>query len=284
VWKKAFSISGIDYDINQDLVATPSKPMLDRDEAGRIRRVVSGNDKSAGQIVRGMKAQYPGKAIRTTRFRESRADSEYTWNFQIGANLRRLVVKMCAAFLAYFRPRRLLSQRRLPRISANGNIPDVPVRTAFLKYPALDRIRRGLAHSIFVEANGNTRRCYGVVQFFGVMQFYAVLNSSYSGTCSFAAFGDLNPVAQNEEFQEIASLGLTEAPSAISPQEYETGIHDWQTALTQLLNGRDGTEMAITIEPRLPALLNNLSISEGSTAISNRTTWSSDTQDLLTSE
>jgi hypothetical protein len=73
----------------------------------------------------------------------------------------------------------------------------------------LESLRDPLAHLVYVEGTSRTRSCYGVVQLYGLIQIYVVLNDgSYSGN-DFAGVGLLSPIQQYcETFKSVPPMEL----------------------------------------------------------------------------
>jgi hypothetical protein len=92
----------------------------------------------------------------------------------------------------------------------SGKIGSRPVETAWDDYAVLDEHRPELAHTIYIERG--EKAVYGVVQFFGSLQFYCRLGDPMRQ--SRAAFlGTLDPLTGEERFAEVEPLNLAKQSS-----------------------------------------------------------------------
>lgn len=157
------------------------------------------------------------------------------------------------------------------------------MRLVLRQYDQLDHIRSGLAHSIFVEADGDTGRSYGIVQLFGVMELYALLNDQFSRE-SFAAFASLDLLTCIENFQMLEALDLPEAPLFVSRQEYDQGIRCWQNKLMKLLDGLNVTSMNVKIKSSPTLSRQQIHWTSSTTVNFHRASWIGGTNPALTKE
>jgi hypothetical protein len=280
VWRRALKHDDVEYDINQDLIATPSKPVIQRDESGNIQSVIASSIKTCNQFVQGMQTHRAGR-VEITDHHHSLSSIPWNWRWEIGQDLRRLVLKMCAAMSEYFRPGSETFSRSALAYLAGDQRQRTPVRLVLRQYDQLAHIRSDLAHSIFVEADDKTGRSYGIVQLFGVMELYALLNNQFSRE-SFAAFASLDLLTRVENFQMLEALNLPEAPLFVSSQEYDQGTRAWQEKLMKLLDGLNGTSMNVKVQSS-PTLSRQIPW-ESSTVNLNRASWVSGTNPVLTKE
>lgn len=247
IWKRALKHEGIEYDIDQDLLATPSRPVFQRDDSGEIESVIPPHGKISEQLARRRSTRGRGQ-VKISKYQCSLSDTRWSWNWEIGQDVRKLALKMCAALSEYVRPRsKPLSRSALACL--DDDCTQMPVRLVLQQqHNKLERIRSsGIAHSIFVEADGTTGRAYGVIRFFGMLEFYALLNHEFSGD-SFAAYASLDLLTRAETFCPAELLALPEPPAVISRYEYDQGMRTRVQRLTQLMDGLNGTSINFLIE------------------------------------
>jgi len=96
VWKRAVTLDGIEYDLDTELNLSRSQPQVERDEPGKIKRGVFPSRKAATGFIKGLQSK--GKKMRFTETKLPGIQlSMLTFKFGIGADLRRLTIKMSVA-------------------------------------------------------------------------------------------------------------------------------------------------------------------------------------------
>jgi hypothetical protein len=210
------------YDLNPTGELSLSNDQIDRDAEGHITRITIRDDpklaeKHATSLIRkGMATEVQQQVIREP------FTGQLALHLHFGEEARRLAVKMCVA----------VAQLELPdgkydvldpitrAYLLEGESPSrpVPVKFAFSNYVGLDKLRPPLSHVVHIEGDSVDRRCYGVVQFFGAIQFYVSLNAQYDGK-SFARIGLLNRHLGKERFEAVSMLYLHEAPNQFFKDE-----------------------------------------------------------------
>ena len=162
------------------------------------------------------------------------------WKLHIGDDLRKLAIKMCAGLAEYFRPQEnIISESALKFLFEDSN--NGLVRLVKPRDGGLDKHRPELSHSIFVEANGRTGRCYGVVRFFGSIEFYTILHDQYAGS-SFAGFASLDLLSQSEDFRLVDPLNLPEPFKSVSAHEYKEIIRNVESRIVRLFVSTAGAD------------------------------------------
>ena len=162
---------------------------------------------------------------------------------RIGADIRRLAVKMCVALIEHsYRDLDVINDRSRAFLLGDS-VSEIPVRMAYYDYGALRELRRPLSQSIYVE--GSRRKgAYGIVQFFGCIQLYAVLNPSYDAPV-FAFFASLDQPEWKERFEDTSPLHLAEAPKTITTEEQTHGLRGWFDYLNVQVKEAFGTNKYI---------------------------------------
>lgn len=147
-------------------------------------------------------------------------------NFTIGSDLRRLAVKMCVALAECNEVHTEYLDENTRAYLLDGVADPIPVRYSYLYYEDLEKNRPPLAHLIYIEGNKVENRCFGVVQLFGTIQLYVILNSEYSNE-DFAVIGILDSHSGSEEFSTCPPLKLEETPGSYPAGTSEKGISAW---------------------------------------------------------
>ncbi len=253
-WLRAYkdTETGIEYDLNSDLQARRSDPIVSRDEAGKMKEAFFHDEKMKRKFVAA--AEKRGKkALVIDHPAETKSIPPLACKLTFGLELRRLAMKMAVALGNHVQSgNRLLdptSRGFLLSESEEGTrtIRDVSV------YHSLEEQRPPLSHLIYLEGNATNRHCYGVVQFYGLFQIYLTLNeSSYDGS-DFAALAILNPAMQySETFKNVNSLRLTPPPIH---RAYGSGVAGWSQRFGAQLSQVFGTDIAeVKVNEVTPAL------------------------------
>jgi hypothetical protein len=161
VWKGiGFGPGGQRYDVDQDLKATPSKPMIERDTAGRIVRATGSRrhvDQIQGSLARN------GRSSRIVAEPIEIDLRQLKMTFPMDDDIKRLCIKMSIAA-----PHLLGAAVELDsgtrRYLLEGLPLDVcPVRIALNRYVELDQQRPLVGHLIYVRAASSERRLYSIV-------------------------------------------------------------------------------------------------------------------------
>lgn len=232
VWRRAFKDpnTGLDYDLDSNGNVSLASPLIERDQEGRIRHITFKDLKTAKKHGPSLLRKGLAKEIRyrsqTVTFKEPPFN---TFSFEIGPEIRRLALKMCAGVARHTEVKLSVLDRGALAYLMNEQfryVDYVAPKMVFQTYDALDSQRPPLSHVVFVEGNNREGKVYGVVQFYGSIQLYLALNSSYLGP-SFSVMGILDPQSTQERFEIVEPLNLPEAPLRGSVQEYQEGVINW---------------------------------------------------------
>ena len=110
-------------------------------------------------------------------------------------------------------------------------------------------MRVPFSHSVFAKGNNSTGRCYAVVEFYGTIQLYSILNDRCYRGPEFAGWGLLSPLDDYKEwFKPVEPIGLPEAPLHISPESYRSGLRGWQERFKRQGDQAFGREAPIDVE------------------------------------
>lgn len=215
VWKRALKIEGKDYDLDSNLHLTPSTPSIERDDTGLIKSAVFPSRASAKSFIRGQEAQ--GKKLKMTWKTVKDIDLQrMNLSIRVGTEMRRLAIKMAiaAADLMGFRNNIMDEESRNFLL---GNVEKTQrVRIDFSVHTTLEALRPPLSHSVFVKGNGQTRKSYAIVQFYGLVQLYVLLNDGGFTDPDFALLAVLDIAKKYaEHFEKTELLMLPEAPKQL---------------------------------------------------------------------
>lgn len=252
LWKRAFvdETSGVELDLDSELRARPSKPQIPNETSKGSRQAIFRNRKEAqrfldtlrdrGLIVDGDVREQVDKGI-IPKLR--------SFNVPIGPELRRLVVKMCVGVAEKSGNDGQVIEPSARSFLLGATHTDIPVRIAYLSYDSLDKNRPPLSHVVFVAGDNSSKKCYGIVQFFGTIQLFVVLHANFLGE-SFAILATLNPVTAKETFTKTEYVELPEAPRFISSEDRDKGLRHWAEKLNhQITSGLGSDRGTIRIDP-----------------------------------
>ncbi len=236
VWKRFLKdeTTGIEWDLYSDLSVRPSTPKIERDTEGKIRAAILRDGKEAERFAKSMKRKNSRERFRTKATTEQKplhVIPPRTVYLQIGAELRRLAVKMSVALGTHQNPQEPILNDVTRAYLLGKDVAVVPVRTAYLTYNALENLRPPLAHLVFVEADREAQLCYSVIQLFGTIQLYTLLNGQYTGR-SFASVAILDNVTGRESFDHSVALNLPESPITLAKEEVVRGLTIWRQKIS----------------------------------------------------
>lgn len=225
IWRRvAFDDIGQRYDIDQDLNAYLSDPIISKDEDGRIKKV-EGSPKTLSKISRSLE----GKGERPSKVKVSKIKLDMqslTLTCPLDENLRRLAIKMSIACINRLNRKPFISEYvrsyLLHGLQANSDSA-APVRVALRYYNELDAARPKLGHLIYVRANQQEGRSYSIIQFFGAIQLYCDLGLAPKKD-DYAILVTHNPVNHEEDFREITAVDYEQPPQFVSAEDWKTGL------------------------------------------------------------
>ena len=148
---------------------------------------------------------------------------------EISAELRRLVLKMAVATAELMGFRAQLIDD-IARSFLLGKIQECDyVRRDYQIHHALERLRPPLSHLVYVKGNKETGHCYAVVQLYGFLQYYAILNDTGFAADQFACTATLDVAnSYQERFQIVEPYGLPKAPSVMGSLWVKHASRQWR--------------------------------------------------------
>jgi hypothetical protein len=226
VWRQAFrdADTGVQYDIDSNLEARASRPIVEKDESGNIKAAYYHDDRMTRQFV--AKFERRGRRVVVTDRPERKVPFPLL-NFRVtmGTELRRLAVKMAVATADYFGNTEILDAQGRTFLSGEGVEAPCTIRDVSV-HPELEEFRSPLCHLVYVEGNAQNRSCYAVVQFYGLLQLYLLLNAATYTQRDFAAIATLSPTGGYEErFEAVPPRRLSRPPQY---NVFEPGVKIWE--------------------------------------------------------
>jgi hypothetical protein len=219
--------TGIEYDLDSELRSILNKPHLIKED-GKVKQVIARDLREGNKIAASLKAK--GLAKEVIGKNESKKVLRPPFRnvrINIGAEMRQLAVKMCVGVGQLVVPDVILLDEKCRQFLLAEAPPSSPVRRMYSRYPELDAYRPPLAHTVYVEGDSRTAKCFGIVQLFGGgFQLYVPLSNSYAGR-DFAALGVLDVTTFQERVQEVERLRLPEPPQFISKIDFERSLSQW---------------------------------------------------------
>jgi hypothetical protein len=211
VWRRAVKRDGIDYDLDSDLQMTPSDPRIERDEQGSIKQAVFANRKAAGGFIRGLEAQ--GKKFEFTPQTITGIDMrEVHFAVNIGPEVRRLALKIAIAAADYLGFGYGLVDSEATEFLLGRVQKSERVRIDLVIHESIEKMRPPLSHFVFVKGNSETHNIYAIVQFYGLVQFWVLLNEGGFTRDHFAIAAALDIAKGYEERFKQAELLLLPVP------------------------------------------------------------------------
>ena len=218
IWQQAYTDpqTGSEYDFSSESQGMLTKAIIRKSRDGQIEHLIYRTEDEAKKSLRRLKKngkEFKGKEV-LTQVKTASIDFSPTV-LTFGTDFRRLCAKMCVGMLAYMCEKPAVIGTGTRDYLLGKTTDSIPVRFSNIAYHRLESLRPPLAHVIYVEGNNDRGKLFGVVQFFGAVQFYTELNNEYKGTAA-GYLGVLDVNSDNEMFKEIAPLELVESPRFIS--------------------------------------------------------------------
>lgn len=225
IWEDvAFDDFGRRYDVDHDLKATLSKPRIIREE-GKIKKI-EGSAAQLKKIAHSLRSK--GKKFRDPVISKIRYDiRSLQLTYPLDEHVRRLAIKMSVASALKLTQKLRISPNVRSYLLKGENDEfqaPVPVRVALQEYAGLDGQRPKLGHLVYVRASAKEKRCYSIVQLFGVIQFYCEL-ATEAETIDFAALATHDPITHQERFIDIPPLEYELPPRHVSLNYWNT---EWE--------------------------------------------------------
>ncbi len=218
---------GADYDLDSDLNLTPSSPSIKWDEKGSIKQAIFAGLRAARSFIRGLESQ--GKKLQFTSQTIKDIDiRKLEFRLSIGTEVCRLAIKTAIAAADFMR----FSDELIDEPCKNfllGNIETSDrVRLDFVIHEELEKLRSPLSHFVFVKGNGQTHTCYAIVQFYGLMQLYVLLNAGGFSGNDFAIIALLDIAkGYTERFEQTELFKFPEAPVKLGYWEFRRLKLEW---------------------------------------------------------
>lgn len=253
--------TGVEYDMDSDGNSLPSRPRLIPLEDGGVK-VVGRSMAEVEQIrldmTRKGKYQAAGEIVRTNERRRPQLSS---LRISISAEIRQLAVKMCSSLAMLLAPNELMVGETARRYVVTKSPRTRLVQMMTAGYPGLDNIRPALAHTIYVRGDPATRKCYGVVQFFGCFaSFYVPLNNAYVGP-DLALLGTLDITNHRESFDKVPALSEPSAPVLISNEQTVNFFDNWGAFINEEVKRAFGKNGVVFNAASKQAFLGGLHVS-----------------------
>jgi len=227
VWRRAVKRDGVDYDFDSDLNLSRSSPSIERDEKGSIKRAAFAGLQAAKSFIRGQEAI--GKKLKLIPQTIKDIDMpRLEFRLNIGAEVRRLAIKIAIAAADRMGFSDGLIDEGTKEFLLGTADNTGRVRMDWTKHDELEKLRPPLSHFAFVKGNGQTHRSYAILQFYGILQLYAVLNDTAFAGNDFAIIAVLDPVqGYAERFEQADLLTFPEAPVKLGHWEFQRLKWEW---------------------------------------------------------
>ena len=221
--KKAYNMIIADSKVRLEL----TRPYFIFDKENQIVSGLFANEKQAQKFSETIISKGKARTVEIEYEPSQNLDAtKIEYYFSTDSNMRRTALKMCMALsvnLPGFKSAEIEDARKYLNIENSVD----NVLTAYEAYPEIDALRPGLAHLIFVERT--KEYVQGIVQFFGVIQFFCRLGNSDPTNEKAALMGRLDPLTGVEEFSDSRILDIELPPDGHYANEIPTLIQGWFT-------------------------------------------------------
>jgi hypothetical protein len=225
-WKEGYVHEGVTSDVvvtDGRVFIVRSKPQIIRNEEGKVIRVLVRSDSEGRRIAEDLKRKGKIRQAKQTSETGSVKFENFRFDLKTGLDIGRLCLKMCVAAATLLPDFARSNVNLAVPISLDGtNLP--LVKRDGRTHPMIDAARPPLAHVIFVERN--TEGTYGIVQFFGSLQFYCRIGDGLAGEPQ-AILGVLDAVQGIECFGYNEAAFIPDLPQFISNQDHAAEIAGW---------------------------------------------------------
>lgn len=202
LWRNAITHDGIRYNIDSNLKCIPYKPLVLKNNDGRISEAFGSKEFVTGIMNHfeetGREYKIEDKSITGIK-------PDLTFNLPLDQNTRRLALKMCIGLSKYMQPDLNIFTNELINFLNDSNNSNYSIFLDLRTHNDIERIRLPLSHVIMIEGNREKGVCYGIVQFYGMIQFYVPISEKYLGN-TFSYIGILDSISFDESFQKSVSL------------------------------------------------------------------------------
>ncbi len=178
-------------------------------------------------FIRGQEAQ--GKRLKLTPQTIEGIDiGKLEFKLNIGMEVRRLAIKLAIAAAEHMGFSDGLIDKETREFLLGNTKNTTRVRLHLARHEALEKIRPPLSHFAFVKGNSQTHKSYAIVQFYGLVQLYVLLNDGAFARNDFAiiAVFDLAK-GYAERFEQTELLAFPEAPIKLGHSEAQRLQLDW---------------------------------------------------------
>ncbi len=206
VWRRVtLSHDGKQYDIDQDLNATLSRPLIKKDKTtGEITEVTGAPDTvkmiASSLTKKGLSYSSPTSSSIQIDLRE------FKLTYPFDDDLRRFAIKMSLAVARHLQCIPVVSDDcRTYLLTGQTGENGSPVYMALEKSPDLNAMRPPMGHVIYLRQNPTEGRTYSIVQLFGGIQLYCDIGADRN--CKeFSIVGVHDPITHQERFESVAPI------------------------------------------------------------------------------
>jgi hypothetical protein len=211
VWPSALTVNGEELSLTSGSAGAQyhlSKPVLRKDEEGRITSGRARSLSEANKTARGLIRSGKAKKIDITpaenpTLEDIRLDLAYNFN----EDLFRLATKMVASLAVASGFDKLISESRIPDYLHGRAAWGTSV--AYCDVSPLNQLRSPLAHTIYLEVG---QPSYGIVLMFGHQKIFVPLPNS---TERKAVLASLDPISGEESVGKVGPMGPRAVPAVI---------------------------------------------------------------------
>lgn len=185
------------FDLNSEGEGWPSTPAIERANDGHVVRGFFRSQREVDKLLE--KAGDRKYQVKEDIQQVSLADLKLNFSFEIADSVRKVATKMCIALARRFAVADFGDVKFGQNFLVGTALDHCPVYYDLRQLEQLDALRPPLAHLIYFETDAAVSRSYGVVQFYGTLQFFCEVGQGAVKTNQ-AFAGYLDPVSFEESF------------------------------------------------------------------------------------
>jgi hypothetical protein len=222
VWPSALTVDGKQFDLMPGPEGTQyhlSKPIIYRDESGRITGGKARSRHEANQIAEGLIRSGKAEKVEITPTMEpilNEIKLDLVGKFD--GSLFQFCTKLAASLAVAYGYQSLISASDIPAYLYGTAA--WPTKVAFCDITPLNQLKTPMAHTIYIEMGENS---FGIVLLFGFKRVFVPLPCAASQK---AVLASLDPISGEESFKEVEPIGFPDIPRVIDKRAAQAHLQN----------------------------------------------------------